>query len=286
MILPETRIFGIGLSKTGTTSLHKALIMLDQVSLHWPRPYFDYQANTKKIANERGDNKSLIGRFGSSGWMPEYWNALSNCNEHEYPECDNRYPGSKFILTTRKPDSWHKSLSRWFPHDRPGGPRRSDSLAAYMDKQRLRVWGRTTYDRLEMRRMYEEHESGVLNYFKDRPDDLLVLPLETPDPEKWEMLCTFLELEQRRIHVKTKPILYPRVNIQDYDGTRGARRIMRNNASAKAKGPEALKRLEEKRTERRKKQDEIDKKRGPDFVDRRAKRRKLIQDRLIELQDE
>lgn len=285
MILPEIRIFGIGLSKTGTTSLHKALIRLDQVPLHWPRLYFDYQAMTKEIANEQGDTESLIGRFGSSGWRPDYWNALSNCNEREYPECDARYPSSKYILTTREADSWHKSLSRWWPHDRPGGGARSEGLAAYMDKQRLRVWGRTTYDQAAMRQMYEEHEAGALAYFAKRPDDLLVLPLETSDPDKWIMLCDFLGLVRRKNYVQERSIPYPRANVQDHDGTRRAKTIIRRDAHAAEKGSEAVQALEDRRDKRRAKQDEIDKKRGGDAAIRRKARRDLVAARVDELRE-
>lgn len=37
---------------------------------------------------------------------------------------------------------------------------------------------------------YERHNAEVREYFKDRPNDLLILPLETTN--KWEKLCYFL----------------------------------------------------------------------------------------------
>lgn len=282
--MPEPRIFAIGVSKTGTSSLNRALMKLGQVSLHYPAEYFKRQAATKAAAIERGEN-SLVASFGASDWHPEYWNALTNCNEHEYPECDDRYPGSKFILTTREFDSWNKSLSRWFPHDRPNGGKRSKTLAAIMDKQRLRVWGRITYDRVAMREMYEAHRAGVLKYFKGRPNDLLVLPVETPDTSKWILLCDFLGLPRHLNHVQTRNFPYPHRNTQDYDGTRKAKRILRNDQRVEKLGPEAEQRLADRRKRRRAKQDELDLAQGAEAIARRKARRAMVAAMVEELRE-
>jgi len=282
--MPEPRIFAIGVSKTGTSSLNRALMKLGQVSLHYPAEYFKRQAETKAAAIERGEN-SLVASFGASDWHPEYWNALTNCNEHEYPECDNRYPGSKFILTTREFDSWHKSLSRWWPHDRPGGGKRSKTLAAFMDKQRMRVWGRTTYDRVAMREMYEAHRAGVLTYFKKRPNDLLVLPVETPDTSKWILLCDFLGLPRHLNHVQTRNFPYPHRNTQDYDGTRRAKRKLRNDERAEQRGVEAVQVLADRRARRESKQDGRDQQKGPKAVARRKARREMVAAMMEELRE-
>jgi hypothetical protein len=44
----------------------------------------------------------------------------------------------------------------------------------------------------EKLRIYDEHNNGVLEYFKDRPNDLLVLCWERGDG--WEKLCKFLDV--------------------------------------------------------------------------------------------
>lgn len=280
--MPEPRIFAIGVSKTGTSSLNRALMKLGQVSLHYPGAYFNRQAETKAAAIKRGED-SLVADFGASDWHPDYWNALTNCNEHEYPECDSRYPGSKFILTTREADGWDKSLSRWFPHDRPGGGKRSKALAAFMDKQRIRVWGRTDYGRVAMREMYEAHEAGVLSYFENRVDDLLVLPVETPDPDKWTMLCIFLDLPRHLNHVQDRNFPYPHRNAQDYDGTRVAKRKLKEDARCKRKGPEAVQALTDRRANREALQNERDEKKGGQAKARRKQRREAIAARVEEL---
>lgn len=281
--MPEPRIFAIGVSKTGTSSLNRALMKLGQVSLHYPAEYFKRQAATKAAAIEAGGVDSLVGRFGASDWHPDYWNALTNCNEHEYPECDDRYPGSKFILTTREFDGWHKSLARWFPHDRPGGGKRSKVLAAFMDKQRIRVWGRTTYDRVAMREMYEDHRAGVLSYFRGRSNDLLVLPVETPDPSKWILLCDFLALPRHLNHVQNRNFPYPHRNTQDYDGTRRVKRKLKSDERAGQRGAEAVQILIERRARRVAKQDERDLAKGAEAIARRKARREMVAARVEEL---
>jgi len=39
--------------------------------------------------------------------------------------------------------------------------------------------------------VYRKHNATVLEYFKDRPSDLLVLNMETPSMSKWRELCHF-----------------------------------------------------------------------------------------------
>lgn len=281
--MPEPRIFAVGVSKTGTSSLNRALMFLGHVSLHYPGQYMERQAATKAMAIRTGDADSLVGRFGASDWRSDFWSALSNCNEHEYPECDNRYPGSKFILTTREADSWHTSLSRWWPHDRPGGKSRNRALASFMNKQRRRVWGSTEYQKNRMRELYEEHEAGVLSYFASRPNDLLVLPVETPDPEKWILLCDFLRLERHADQVVRRKINYPHRNVQDHDGLRKAKRRLSQERQASKRGPEALQALLDRRIARETKQDIEDASKGQATIDRRRARRQLVKARMVEL---
>ena len=101
-----------------------------------------------------------------------------------YREMDARHPGSKFILTVRDPDKWYASNSNHFRGKKTpmrrliygaeaGGPK--DNEALY--KARL-----------------VRHDAEVREYFRDRPDDLLVLDITRGDA-RWEPLCAFLGLE-------------------------------------------------------------------------------------------
>ena len=95
-----------------------------------------------------------------------------------YKELDKKYPGSKFILTLRPTEKWIKSQVDHFGiKTRPlfewvygvGYPKGNEDIFIAR---------------------YERHNKEVLEYFKDRPDDLLVLRLTEGDG--WEKLCPFL----------------------------------------------------------------------------------------------
>lgn len=108
-----------------------------------------------------------------------------------YPETfkylDKAYPGSKFILTVRDDaEQWYQSITRF--HSKIYGkdgriPTAEDLLEAnYVWKgyayNVIRVHGtpdNDPYNKESMISHYQRHNQEVINYFKDRPDDLLVI---------------------------------------------------------------------------------------------------------------
>ena len=106
----ESKVFGIGLSKTGTTSLHAALEILG------------YRAGTFRHMRDLGLDHWFRGDFS-----PNYLKDLDAVTDLPvatwFRELDIRYPGSKFILTVRPRDSWLQSIKRQFennPDPEPG----------------------------------------------------------------------------------------------------------------------------------------------------------------------
>ncbi len=96
-----------------------------------------------------------------------------------YKELDAKFPGSKFILTLRSSESWIKSQVNHFgKKETPmrkwiygvGSPEGNEDI--YVDR-------------------FKCHYEEVIEYFKDRPHDLLIMDL--PNGDGWEKLCTFLE---------------------------------------------------------------------------------------------
>ena len=82
----QQKIFGIGLSKTGGTSLAKALIILG---------YRARRARTmKEIRSHDASTDSVV------AWR--------------YEILDSRFPDSKFILTVREIESWLESCRKHF----------------------------------------------------------------------------------------------------------------------------------------------------------------------------
>lgn len=110
-----------------------------------------------------------------------------------YRAMDAAFPGSKFILTMRGDgDEWFDSLVRF--QTKIIGKKRvptADDLREFKyrypgflwDAHRLRYGAdeKTLYDRDLYVRCYEEHNKQVIEYFQERPTDLLVINVKMPD---------------------------------------------------------------------------------------------------------
>ena len=156
------KIFGIGLPRSGTSSLNSALLTLGYLSLHYPVYYSIEQLN---------------GSFNFEG----EWDALTNFGENFYPQLDQEFPNSKFILTIRDKEKWLTSC-RWKYQEG------SNNLGNAI---RIGVFGCFKFQEATFSHIYDQHTRNVLDYFKDRPDDLLVVNWESGDG--WKELCDFLD---------------------------------------------------------------------------------------------
>lgn len=153
------KVFGIGLSRTGTTSLAVALAMLGYKAIH-------------------AESVQQIELYEASTDTPV---------AARYRQLDKRYPHSRFILTVRDMESWLESCRKhWY------------SLYELSDKNlaieyafcRGALYGIEYFDADIFRSAYERHVDGVRAYFKDRPGDLLELNIAAG--EGFEKLCPFL----------------------------------------------------------------------------------------------
>ena len=185
-----TRIFGIGLHKTATTSLHKALRILGFDSFHWgvgEAPMIWYEM-------------SAMGRSQTL----EQWYALSDLPiPLLYKDLDESYPGSKFILTIRDEVDWLRSVSRlWDARYNP--TRHLWYVYPFSDQIHTVLYGQKSFDPLVFLRRYRRHNAEVQAYFKDRPGDLLVMDMD--DGAGWGPLCKFLG-------TPVPDVPYPRANV-------------------------------------------------------------------------
>ena len=185
-----TRIFGIGLHKTGTTSLNTALRILGYESAHWRSAHW-----AKAIWREMNNT-------GKSPTMEKSY-ALSDLPfPLMYDRLDKAYPGSKFILTVREEESWVQSVERhWDP--RYNQFREAWDSDPFTNIIHERLYGRTDFDREIFLARYRKHNADALEYFRDRPQDLLVMKTEDSG---WGPLCAFLgrpvpEVEYPRMYV-------------------------------------------------------------------------------------
>ena len=158
-----TKIFGIGLSKTGTTSLHAALEILGYASVHYPTTWEE------------------IDRYDAAMDI-----SVACCFE----ELDQFYPGSKFILTVRDLNQWLQSCKYHF-EQRINLDEFSPKYREIIKKNRLKNYGTLVYDAVLFQEAYHRHLQHVQNYFAHRPEDLLIMNITGGDG--WEHLCSFLK---------------------------------------------------------------------------------------------
>jgi len=166
-------VFGIGLNKTGTTSIGAACEMLGYHALHH---------QTKRLSDH--EISHAVGAALAAGAHPfaqlpelKRYNAFFDVRavEQHYAAFDRHYPGAKFILHRRDVDAWLTSREKHVQRNLERG---------------VTTW--TVVDRDGWRREYEEHYAAARAYFRDRPADLLEIDV-TVDPS-WEPICEFLGL--------------------------------------------------------------------------------------------
>ena len=170
----STKIFGIGLPKTGTTSLGYCFRRLG-----FKHRSFDMDLAVQVKRNQLAPVLAEVERYEAFEDWP--WFAI-------YRELDDKFPNSKFILTMRKDaDTYVTSLKG---HHEREGIRRKDFIKPHWWNEVHGVepseWD---YDKSAAR--YERHNRDVLEYFGERVDkDLLVVCWEHGDG--WAKLCSFL----------------------------------------------------------------------------------------------
>lgn len=170
-----TRIFGVGMHKTATTSLHTALEILGYESAHWRSAHW-----AKAIWQE------MLG-MGKSPTLEQHYALCDLPIALLYDRLDHAYPGSKFILTVRDEAAWLDSVGRhWDPATNPFRKTwKSDPFSNFIHQQ---LYGRKDFDADTMLERYRRHNAEVRQYFAARPDDLLVLR----PGDGWEKLCGWL----------------------------------------------------------------------------------------------
>lgn len=224
--LKAPKVFGIGLSRTGGTSLSNALTQLGLSAVHFPAD----STTRKEIVN-------YLDRGGD-------WLELSILSDYDaisdtpiccvYRGLDAAYPNAKFVLTVRDEASWLRSCQAYWssnpvttsrrrgkdvalgaikrglgrrvegsPFDRgvralaTSAIRRhfgqSMDLTAYSLVIEEHLYGGSTYDEARFRDARRSYEDGVRHHFSARPNKLLVLDI--CGGEGWDKLCPFLGVE-------------------------------------------------------------------------------------------
>jgi hypothetical protein len=173
-----TRVFGIGMHKTATTSLHYALKVLGYESGHWRNAHW-----AKAIWQE-------MTTFGHSLTLERFYAVCDLPITLLYKELDVAYPRSKFILTIRHDDKWIEAIENHWSHDY-NKFRASWDTDPFTHRVHKMLYGQKGFNRELFLARYRRHNAEVLEYFRERPNDLLVMNVDAGDG--WTPLCRFLK---------------------------------------------------------------------------------------------
>lgn len=194
----EQKYFCIGRNKTGTTSLKFAFKRLG------------YSVGNQRIAEILCDKYYFEDKFEpiiKYCRTAEVFQDVPFSYPKTYRYLDDYYPNSKFILTIRdSPEQWYNSLVKF--HSKKFGkngnvPTVEDlKNAVYIRKgflyNTVKVHGtpdEDPYNKEIMMNHYKEYNESVINYFKDRLKDLLVINLGEKD--SYQKFEDFLNIDSQ-----------------------------------------------------------------------------------------
>lgn len=166
--MDQAKIFGIGLNKTGTTTLAWC-----GESLGFRVARCDRDLLRDLVINRNFDRLNhVVSRYNLFQDWP--WPLF-------YRKLDEMFPGSKFILTVRRDEkTWLESLKRHAIRKHPTNHSRNLAYGYSFPHGREQ----------EHLRIYRKHNADVRAYFKERRNDFIELCWENGDG--WDRLCRFL----------------------------------------------------------------------------------------------
>lgn len=195
-VIGKVKYFCIGRNKTGTTSLKKAFEDLAFI------------VGEQVIAENMYDKYYFENEFASIIKYCEsaqvFQDVPFSCPD-TFKYLDEAYPNSKFILTVRDDaEQWYQSIVQF--HSKSFGlngriPTVEDLKgASYVRKgfmyNTVKLHGtqdNNPYEKDIMVAHYKRHNQEVMDYFKDRPDDLLII--NVADPKAYKKFVSFLGVE-------------------------------------------------------------------------------------------
>ncbi len=206
----KQKIFCIGLNKTGTTSLglffenveYKVAKQREGELLLKPYINRDFKDITKYVI------KSKYNVFQDIPFSLPL----------TFPHLDDSIPNSKFILTVRNnSEDWYNSILK-FHSDFYNKGFKPTYESLVNSKYMYKGWSwdimnevyikdkNNLYNKKEFIAVYDNHINSVLNYFKNKPESLIVINLSKD--EDFERLCQFLK-------ISTTKKCFPRITSED-----------------------------------------------------------------------
>lgn len=187
------KIFGIGWSKTGTTSMEQALITLGYNVCRggWKNP-------TTNLAIAFALNKD----YSRLQRIIQKYDAFFDApfgGGHLWKHLAQNFPESSFILTVREPEAWYRSLCGML--EKCSSDQNENHMQNFFENGRMAIiyflehaLGVTNIhdNKQKVMDVYNKYNAQVINSFAGR-DNLLVLNIE--HDTSWGPLCDFLDAQ-------------------------------------------------------------------------------------------
>lgn len=168
----SNKVFGLGLQRTGTTTLRVATATLGLSTVPSWRWMGRFSDNLKR-GNVLADALDLANRYDACINMPF---------PTFYRELYDAHPDAKFILTLRDDESWYESMTAFFGSANWPEIRYVFGQSAAPDHKERMI------------ETYHTHNHTVLEFFADKPGSLLLMDINS-GKDGWKTLCDFLGRE-------------------------------------------------------------------------------------------
>lgn len=176
------KFFGIGLSRTGTTSLHAAFLQLGLRSHHW-------------LINAEGRLAGLQDAYAAD--------AITDLNAaYSFETLAHIFPKAKFVYTHRPIESWERAVQAHYglsdPQELKSILRQIPVSSIYNADELNTVSFHAMHHSLytqhpTWRAAYRSHEERVLKFFEGEPERLLIFDLFEAR-HGWAHLCAFMDV--------------------------------------------------------------------------------------------
>lgn len=194
----ENKVFGIGMKKTGTTTLHTMFQELANRK----------QSNQKRAEQLLCPERERVAALNDLLFNNTLESALTLSDKHVYfqdgPWCSassllyqklaSRHPFAVFVLTIRNSTEWWHSVEAWVHGKTHYQNPKNDMRVRYSS-----LFGAKSFQKEDMITSYEAYNQGVQRFFKDeikQPSRLLTIDLTDPllkSGRGWSLLCSFIE---------------------------------------------------------------------------------------------
>ncbi|SDS69317.1 hypothetical protein SAMN04515667_2755 [Formosa sp. Hel1_31_208] len=187
------KIFCIGHNKTGTTTIETVLKQMGYTKGNQVKGEL-----LLKSWHQR-DFKTIIAFCKKAQAFQDIPFSLP----YTYQHLDLAFPNAKFILTERdSTEQWYESLTRFHSKlwadgkriptatDLKNTPYREQGFAYSFAKNVYGTPDDNIYDENVLKAFYEQYNATVKNYFKSRPEKLVVINVS--NAKDYGKLCTFL----------------------------------------------------------------------------------------------